>query len=192
MMSENIEIKACYTDLRKAARIAQRLGARLLGVERQRDTYFALQPDRSAAGGRLKLRERVCLSGRQRPAVAHLIPYFRPLKTGPKRSRYAVIPVEDARLIRQLLGRLLGVARIVVKRRTIYLWKNVRIHLDSVRGHGTFIEFEALVGQGRLARRRAYRQVDALLQKFGIAPGDLISTSYGEMCGESMAKPRSG
>ena len=62
-MAENIEIKARCADLRKAARIARRLGARLLGAERQRDTYFALPRGRAAVGARLKLRERTVHEG---------------------------------------------------------------------------------------------------------------------------------
>jgi len=38
----------------------------------------------------------------------------------------------------------------VSKRREIYLWHNVRIHLDAVTGLGSFVEFEAVLGRSAL------------------------------------------
>jgi len=182
-MSENIEIKARYADLRKAGRIARSLGARLLAVERQCDTYFVLPPDRVKQGARLKLRERwTCgADGSSKRTLAQLIPYVRPSVAAPKRSRYVVLPVEEARPLRDLLGDLLGVASVVEKRRTIFLLENVRIHLDRVRGLGSFIEFEAVIGRGKGVRARCKTLVKSLISEFGIRPLDLITTSYAEM-----------
>jgi predicted adenylyl cyclase CyaB len=172
-MAENIEIKARCGDLRKAARIARRLGARRLGVEWQRDTYFALSSERARRGARFKLRER--------KGGAQLIPYVRPTDSAPKRSQYLIIPVRNPRTARALLSDILGVAAVVEKRRTIFLLDNVRIHLDRVRGLGTFIEFEAVVGKGRAARAQAQEQVKHLMSEFGISRADLLPLSYAEM-----------
>ena len=38
---------------------------------------------------------------------------------------------------------------VVEKKRRLFLYKNSRIHLDEVRGLGTFIEFEVLVKHGK-------------------------------------------
>jgi len=182
-MSENIEIKARYADLRKAARIARRLGARPHGVERQRDTYFVVPPNRARQGARLKLRERwmTLTNGSQEWSGAQLIPYLRPSVAAPKRSRYSVLAVEDGWILRSLFSEILGVASVVEKRRAIYLLGNVRIHLDRVRGLGSFIEFEAVVGKGRNTRVRSKAQVESLIREFGIRPSDLITASYAEM-----------
>lgn len=182
-MAENIEIKARYADLRKAARIARRLGARPHGVERQRDTYFVVLRERAKQGARLKLRERWALTakGRANRTTAQLIPYIRPSVSAPKRSRYVVLPVEGSLSLRSLLSGILGVASVVEKRRAIYLLGNVRIHLDRVRGLGSFIEFEAVVGKGRNTRVRSKAQVESLIREFGIRPSDLITASYAEM-----------
>jgi len=181
--SENIEIKARCADLRKAARIARRLGARRLAIERQRDTYFVLPRRRVRQGARLKLRERwQAIAGKiPKRITAQLIPYLRPSAAAPKRSRYAVIPVEGEHSLRKLLAGVLGVAAVIVKRRAIYLLENVRIHLDRVKGLGSFIEFEAVVGKGRNARAHCKARVKSLLSDFGIRPCDLMTASYAEM-----------
>ena len=182
-MSENIEIKARYADLRKAARIARRLGARLLAVERQRDTYFLLPRRSVRQGARLKLRERwvAAAGGRAKETTAQLIPYVRPTVAAPKRSRYAVLPVAVPQPLRTLLAEILGVASVIVKQRTIFLLENVRIHLDRVRGLGAFIEFEAVIGKGANTRPRSRSRVGTLIREFGIPPSALITASYAEM-----------
>ena len=95
------------------------------------DTYFRTR------AGRLKLRES-SLSG------GELIPYLRPDAGGARRSDYRVIPVDDPPGVKALLTELLGVHRVVVKQREIFLAGNVRIHLDRVEGLGTFLELEAV------------------------------------------------
>ncbi len=194
-MAENIEIKARCADLREATRIARRLGARPLGIERQRDTYFGLPLSRAAAGARLKLRERWPAANQRATAAssstsAQLIPYARPSIAGPKRSRYAVIPVEEPHMVRSLLSDMLGVVKVVDKRRTVFLLDNVRIHLDRVRGLGTFLEFEAVVGRGRGARARCRGKVKALLAEFAVRPSDLLTASYAEMAVPRACRPR--
>ena len=46
------------------------------------------------------------------------------------------------------LAAALGIRTVVRKQRTVYLHKNVRIHLDAVDGLGTFLEFEAVMPDG--------------------------------------------
>jgi predicted adenylyl cyclase CyaB len=74
----------------------------------------------------------------------------------------------------------LGVRGVVEKRREVYLWHNVRIHLDEVTGLGTFIEFEAVLGP-EVDDARGRDQLADLSRRFGIAQGDLLAGSYGEM-----------
>jgi predicted adenylyl cyclase CyaB len=181
-MSENIEIKARYPHLCKGEGIARRLGARPMGIERQRDTYFGVPPDRARQGARLKLRERWTLTAAGlRRRSAQLIPYLRPNVAAPRRSDYSILPVETPGPMRSLLSKVLGVSAVVEKQRTVFLLGNTRIHLDRVRGLGAFIEFEALVGRGRGAKVRARARVKALMAQFGVSPEALITTSYAEM-----------
>ena len=81
--------------------------------------------------GRLKLREIVGHS-------AQLIWYERPDSKEPKTSRYHLAEVGDADVVKAALGAGLGVRCVIKKRREIYLYCNVRIHLDRVDDLGEF------------------------------------------------------
>ncbi|MEA2446094.1 MAG: hypothetical protein QOJ12_3386, partial [Thermoleophilales bacterium] len=106
-------------------------GAEDHGVLHQRDTYF------HAVQGRLKLRE-------ARGAVAELISYRRADRDGPKVSNYRIVPVMDPVATADALSDALGVRVVVEKARRLILWRDVRIHLDSVAGLGEFVELEAV------------------------------------------------
>jgi len=166
----NLEIKARCADLASARAVAERLATDHPGVDEQVDTYFATR------AGRLKLRES-SLSGGQ------LIPYLRPDQPGPKRSDYQILPVADAPQLRRTLGEILGVHRVVRKRREIFLVDNVRIHLDEVEGLGTFLELEAVFDGSPAAEAEQQRKVDALMRELGVSPPDLVDTSYEGLLG---------
>jgi len=161
----NLEIKARCADLVEARRIAAAIATDHVGVDRQVDTYF--KTDR----GRLKLRES-SLSGGQ------LVPYLRPDRNGPKRSDYRVIPVDDPPSLKALLSEILGVHRVVSKQREIFLYENVRIHLDRVDGLGTFLELEAVIDSSPSAEAEQHKKVDWLMKELGVAEEDLLATSY--------------
>ncbi len=163
----NIEIKARYQDLSKARLIAKRLKAKVVGTDRQRDTYFITKM------GRLKLRES-SLSG------AQLIPYSRPNQRGPKKSDYLLIPIDNPAHCKQLFRELLGVEVVVDKVREIFLIGNVRVHLDQVKGLGIFFEFEA-VYQNPKKEASEYKKVKRLMKQFGIVSTALLTGSYREL-----------
>jgi adenylate cyclase, class 2 len=164
---QNIEIKARLAGLDNARTIAAELATRREGVQHQIDSYF------HCPHGRLKLRQIDGLS-------AHLVWYSRPDEPGPKASDYLLVPVANPETLKAALGSALGVRTIVDKRREIFLWHNVRIHLDEVKGLGTFLEFEAVLGPGvDAAQGRA--QLAELIGRFGLGPADLISGSYADM-----------
>jgi adenylate cyclase class 2 len=168
-MSHNVEIKARCSDLGRAKSVAEKLGARFVGTDRQIDTYFRVPK------GRLKVRQS-SLSGGQ------LIPYLRPDENGPKACEYAVIQLNDPTQVVNLLSAILGVSTTVRKTRTIYLLDNVRIHLDDVEDLGSFLEFEAVCetdGANETARNRD--RVEVLLRQFGVKETDLVKGSYHEL-----------
>lgn len=112
---------------------------------------------------------------------AELIAYQRPDKDGGRYSSYVVLPVTDMAETKRLLQRMFGVWKIVKKRRTLYLYKNSRIHLDVVSGLGTFLEFEVIVKSGR---RQARAVFDELVAAFGVNPERTFSGSYSDMVPE--------
>ena len=161
----NLEIKARCPDLDEARRRAAALATEHVGLDHQVDTYFA------TARGRLKLRES-SLSGGQ------LVPYLRPDQEGPKRSDYRVIPVEDPASLKRLLAEILGVHRVVDKQREIFLVDNVRIHLDRVKGLGSFLELEAVFDGSATSESDQQQKVAWLMKELRVEPDELLATSY--------------
>ena len=173
MSRSNIEIKARVADATALRARAMELATEAVGVDRQVDTYFV------TSRGRLKLRES-SLSG------AHLIPYLRPDGTAPRRSDYALVPIEDPGSVKALLTELLGVHRVVRKEREIFRVGNVRIHLDRVETLGNFLELEAVFDGDAAVEEGEHRKVRELMAALGVQPTDLIATSYEGLVGEAL------
>jgi homotetrameric cytidine deaminase len=141
--SRNVELKAHDPDPPRTLERALSHGAEDHGLLRQRDTYFTVPH------GRLKLRE-------EEPGGATLIAYARPDVASEHVSSYRLVPVLEPERLRESLADACGIRAVVVKRRHLLMWETVRIHLDEVRGLGSFIELEAVAAPGSdLSRERA-------------------------------------
>jgi predicted adenylyl cyclase CyaB len=170
-MARNIELKARCADLEQAAARSFALGAREAGVIEQVDTYY------NAAVGRLKLR---VIDGTR----GELIAYRRDNSAEIRPSDYHIAPIADFQSLHTVLKASLGVKVVVKKRRRLLLWENVRIHLDAVEQLGTFLEFEAVVGElaDEIVSQHRVEQLRAALQ---IADCDLIESSYSDLLQDS-------
>ena len=164
---QNVELKARVRDLARLRQTAERVATEYLGWQHQIDTYFR------CPRGRLKLRE---IEGQQ----AQLVGYMRPDATGSKVSDYRLTAVIDAASLKQTLAAALDVLVVVDKQREIFLYQNVRIHLDRVAGLGTFLEFEAVLS-GEIDQAQGQAQVVFLRGEFSIDPGDLLALSYSDL-----------
>lgn len=147
--------------------MARRLATEHLGVQQQTDTYFHV------TRGRLKLRE---ITGEP----AYLVWYDRPDVAEQKGSDYLLTPVSEPGLLKQSLSLALGELKVVRKAREIFLVHNVRIHLDTLEGSGTFLEFEAVLSPD-VSDAQGHRQLEQLCEQFAIGPEDLLSGSYCDM-----------
>ena len=166
-MRKNIEVKARCADLAAARRAARQIGARRQGLLLQTDTYFNVRR------GRLKLRE---IRGER----AELIWYQRPNRAAARDSDYVIVPVADPAALKMALCLGLGMRSVVKKRRELWMYRNVRIHLDQVEQLGSFIELEAVISTNHspaVSRRR----LDVLVDALEIAKTDQLATSYGEL-----------
>jgi adenylate cyclase class IV len=67
----------------------------------------------------------------------------------------------------------------VRKHREIFLYANVRIHLDRVEDAGDFLEFEAVLASPSDSAE-GHARIDWLREQFGVAAEDLVATSYGD------------
>jgi len=172
----NLEIKARCCDPAAARAAAERVATSYVGVDHQVDTYFWTR------SGRLKLRESSLAGGQ-------LVPYLRPDEVGPKRSDYRLIPLRDAHGVKRLLTEILGVHRVVRKQREIFLYENVRIHLDRVEGLGTFLELEARYDGSPEGETQQRCKVAFLMQELGVAEADLLARSYAGLLDQSPNSP---
>jgi predicted adenylyl cyclase CyaB len=164
-MPQNLEIKCAYSSLAKARRIARRIGASSMGSLRQIDTYYRVN------SGRLKLRE---INGNQ----FELIYYHRPNARGSRYSDYTIVSLEEPRAAKSLFQSLLGVSVVVRKKRALFLYKNARIHIDSVERLGTFIEVEVVMKSGK---RQARDLMQFLMKEFGVDQKMLLGGSYSDL-----------
>jgi predicted adenylyl cyclase CyaB len=165
----NLEIKATVHSLAAVRRRLSVLeGATRHASLRQTDWYFRVPK------GRLKLR----VVGANRDG--EVIAYVRPDKTAARTSEFQRLPTTDAAGTRRLLERMLGAQGCVRKRREVWLYKNARIHLDTVAGLGEFVEIEVVVTEG-MPQARA--MMSELCKVLGILSGDLLAGSYGELLG---------
>jgi homotetrameric cytidine deaminase len=167
MARVNVELKARDPDPEATARRCLALGATDRGVLDQRDTYFV------ARRGRLKLREQVSHG-------AELIGYRRPDDAEPTESRFVIAPVAAAAELIEALDATLGTVLVVAKRRRLFVWEGVRIHLDEVEELGTFIEFEAVLPDaGDLAT--AHAKLARLRAELAIDDRALVAVGYAEL-----------
>ncbi|HTX30748.1 MAG TPA: cytidine deaminase [Solirubrobacteraceae bacterium] len=171
MARVNVELKARDSDPEATAARCRALGASDEGVLEQRDTYFL------ARRARLKLRD-------QGPDGAQLIAWGRPDVLEPTESTYVLAPVAEVAPMAEALKYALGPPVVVVaKRRHLFLWQGVRIHLDEVDQLGTFLEFEAVLESGADpdALAAAHDKVARLRQELGVEDGALVAGGYANL-----------
>ena len=164
---KNIELKANYENLTEAENLAIEIGAKFQWSIKQVDTYFKV------SHGRLKLRE---VEGK----TPELISYFRENITERKESNYSILAISDGELFKNMLAKNLGILVIVSKIRKLFLYENVRIHLDQVRNLGNYLEFEGVI-KNDSEIEATKKRVDFLTEHFKIDQKNLIQFSYSDL-----------
>ena len=163
----NVEIKARCPDHDRIRAVLESMNSRFVGSDHQVDTYFRV-PE-----GRLKLREGTIENS--------LIHYQRPDQAGPKTSDVQLYRVAPDPSLRAVLERALGVLVVVDKQRDIHFVDNVKIHLDSVQGLGSFLEIEAIDADGSRTEADLQQQCAAFMEAFSVEDADLMTDSYSDM-----------
>ena len=179
MARVNVELKARDPDPSGTAARCLALGASDQGVLAQSDTYYA------SRRGRLKLRvEEGALGG-------ELIAYGRPDAREASESRYVLAPVAAPDELAEALDAALGTVVVVSKRRRLFLWEGVRIHLDEVDGLGSLHRVRGgPAGCGR--PRHGSREGGAAADRVGHSDDALVSVGYADLLidGAAGAAPR--
>ncbi|MFX0181570.1 MAG: class IV adenylate cyclase [Candidatus Hodarchaeota archaeon] len=165
----NIEFKAKCSNPDHIREILKSLNAEFKGTDNQIDSYFKVH------SGRLKLRE-----GNIETA---LIYYERKDKEGPKQSDVTLFHPDPSKVapLREILTKILGIKVIVDKEREIYFIGNVKFHIDSIKGLGSFMEVEAIDIDGTIGIKKLQEQCRYYLHLFKISEKDLISQSYSDL-----------
>ena len=157
---KNIEIKYLLSQLPKITEFLSSLPeVQHVKTIQQTDIYY------STLRGRLKLR--IPSSG-----AAELIYYEREDLSSARESDYHLFPVENPDLLNTLLSQALGVKIQVKKQRALYIFRNVRIHLDQVEDLGEFLEFESVLDEdtsAELAAENLY-QIQQSFAHFNLIP----------------------
>ena len=162
---QNIEFKAELRNLDAARQQCVLLKAQCEERCKQRDTYYRM------ADGRLKKRET--------PGKAiQWVYYHRPDRISPRMCNYTILT--DAQAKRRWGTRSLRPWLVVEKTREVWLFGDVRIHLDEVKDLGAFIEFEALVSR-RFNVKACHEAVARLRDAFAPVLGEPISASYSDL-----------
>jgi adenylate cyclase class IV len=183
-MGRNIELKArVHNDFTAAHAGIQYLPAAYQGELWQRDVYFycAEKADKKDqdSPSRLKLRGE-SLDGQNWDW--RFIWYSRANTRKSKASDYRIAPVivPDPVTLAETLDAAWGKYAEVDKHRMLYLYQNVRIHLDEVVNLGRFIEFEAVI-EREDDQQPAHENLKRLMNLFQIEDGDLVELSYGDI-----------
>jgi homotetrameric cytidine deaminase len=168
MARVNVELKAFDRDPDATVARCLAFGAVDAGVLAQQDTYFV------ARRGRLKLRvEEGALGG-------ELIAYQRDDVRDPVESGYLLAPVAAPEELAEALDAALGTLVVVAKRRRLFLWEGVRIHLDEVKDLGSFVELEAVLPDaGDFATANA--KIARLRRELGISDDALVPVGYADL-----------
>jgi adenylate cyclase class IV len=161
----NVELKAELRDLPVARATCRAIGASFILAFDQTDTYYRVPH------GRLKKRETT-------DEPAEYIYYERPNRAGPKLSQFTIYSEEQA--ITRFGREPLPTWVTVRKRRELWMFGNVRIHLDTVESLGTFLEFEALVSRDHTIAQ-CQESVAELKAKFQPVLGELIDCGYSDL-----------
>jgi adenylate cyclase class 2 len=169
----NIELKATDSSPERSIQTCRSLGAEPQGTIWQRDSYF------DVPFGGLKLRQ-------EDPGAAHLIQFERADEPQQRESRYRLIEVAEAQTALEALTSALGLTVVVTKRRRLFLWQGVRIHLDDVEHLGTFIELEA-VAPPDSDLLHEHELVSELRAAFAITDERLVAIGYAQQLKDASA-----
>lgn len=177
-MATNLEFKARCQSLENLYSRLVALNAKHRETVHQIDTYFSMMTDENASTQkackpRLKLRE---IDG---TGEAWLIYYERPNQNESRYSQYHLSKTNDPSTLKALLTAALGIETIVKKQRELWMFKNTRIHLDTVADLGEYIELETVFqGQPEAEAIAEHQHVKDILD---LDTADPVAVSYSDL-----------
>lgn len=164
----NIEIKSKCENPDEIEQILKSKNAFYKGEDLQTDTYFKVKD------GRLKLREGKIENS--------LIFYNRKETKELKKSDVVLYEVsKDVDGLKNILKNLFEVLAVVKKKRKIFFIDNMKFHIDTVDGLGSFIEIEAIDTSGKIGKEKLTSQCNEYIEMLGIDRNNFIDKSYSDL-----------
>lgn len=148
-MPLNLELKVKMNSFRKTAKLLKEINAHFLKTLNQKDIYY------KTTGGLLKLRIE---NGEQ-----SIIKYLRDEKGKDRFSDYEFISFESGDA-EKFFKNIFNIEAVVQKKRLLFIYDNTRIHLDTVKGLGKFLELETLVLKGKNDAKKRFAFVKKALE----------------------------
>lgn len=163
-MNKNLEIKIKLDNTSQINSIRNSLSKYSRSVEKQIDIYYKVSK------GRLKLR---IINDKE----GSLILYNRVEKKGKRISHYTISKTKDFKELDFILTRQFDTLIKVIKKREIYILKNVRVHLDKVSGLGNYLEIEIIYSD----LMKAKKQMAELIKLLHLDEKKFIKNSYSDL-----------
>ncbi len=148
-MATNLEIKLPIDSFDKIKNILIENKAENKGILNQKDTYFKY------GKGLLKLREQ--------NGSFQLIKYNRDESGNDRWSNYELLFIEGKNIEKYLCD-ILTTECVVEKARELFLFNNTRIHLDTVKNLGLYMELETLVFDDMEDAKKRFNNVVEMLK----------------------------
>ncbi|MBZ0178696.1 MAG: class IV adenylate cyclase [Melioribacteraceae bacterium] len=160
---QNLEIKIDLTSFDEIFSALKQINAEFIDILEQKDIYYR------NSKGLLKLR-RV-------NEEYEFIFYDRDESAENRWSNYSILKIADP-YPEEFFDKIFEKEIIVEKTRKLYLYKNTRIHLDSVNNLGDFLELETVVVNGQ---ESAKEEFDFVYDSLSLSNYKELRTSYRDL-----------
>ncbi len=167
-MPQNLEIKIKLNSHDEIISKLKNLNAEFITTLNQKDVYYNLE------NSLLKLRIQ--------NHNTELISYNRAENGSTRWSNYEVLEIKGENA-ENFLEKIFKVEAVVEKKRDLWMFKDTRIHLDEVKGLGTFLELETLVLNGQ---EDAEKRFNFLVKELNLDFENQIRTSYRNLISENI------
>jgi len=162
-MAKNLEIKLKMDSFEKILMRLKNMGASDEGTLNQKDIYYQIE------NGLLKLRVQ--------DGENVLIKYNRDESGNDRWSDYDILKLSGEDVERYMKG-IFNIETIVEKERKLYLYKDTRIHLDTVNDLGLFLELETVVTSSLDYAKDLFNEMVTILE---LDTGRQILSSYRDL-----------
>ncbi len=159
-MATNLEIKIKVDSFDEILKLLKSIKAKSFGELHQKDIYYKTK------SGLLKLR----IEGNKK----ELIKYDRAEDKKNRWSDYEILTFESKNP-KKIMDSLFDYETTVVKTRKLFMYKNTRIHLDTVKDLGKFIELETIVTS---TKKNAQERFNYLIKSLNLNTKNELRLSY--------------